>query len=258
MEADGKMENRLRYIRLAICDREEDTMIRLENFLEERRARGQVQIHIDTMKNGAQLVRKIMEQESYDIICLESELSDTDGIQLAKTIRETDEETVFLVLAADESRIKEIFDIMPAVYLKKPVERQEFLHWLERSIRRMTDERKYYVFNFNRRTYHVPYRRICYLESRNHKLVIKTELEEYSLYGKLDEEEERLRAAGGMFFRIHKSYIVNYWHIHWLDGSAVEMVNGETLPVSDAYRERLRREYWQYTEKIRQKLHRSI
>ena len=109
------MENRLRYIRLAICDREEDTMIRLENFLEERRARGQVQIHIDTMKNGAQLVRKIMEQESYDIICLESELSDTDGIQLAKTIRETDEETVFLVLAADESRIREIFDIMPAV-----------------------------------------------------------------------------------------------------------------------------------------------
>lgn len=220
------MENRLRYIRLAICDREEETMIRLENFLEERRARGQVQIHIDTMKNGAQLVRKIMEQESYDIICLESELSDTDGIQLAKTIRETDEETVFLVLAADESRIKEIFDIMPAVYLKKPVERQEFLHWLERSIRRMTDERKYYVFNFNRRTYHVPYRRICYLESRNHKLVIKTELEEYSLYGKLDEEEERLRAAGGMFFRIHKSYIVNYWHIHWLDGSAVENVLG--------------------------------
>ena len=38
----------------------------------------------------------------------------------------------------------------------------------------------------------------------------------------------------------------------------VNEVNGETLPVSDAYRERLRREYWQYTEKIRQKLHRSI
>lgn len=252
------MGNRLLYIRLAICDREEETIIRLQNFLEELKMRERVQIHIDIMKNGTQLIEKIMGQETYDIICLESELSDTDGIQLAKTIRETDEETVFLVLAVKESRIREIFDIMPAIYLKKPVQRQEFLLWMERSIRRMTDERKYYVFNFNRRTYHIPYRRIWYLESRDHKMVIKTDAEEYFLYGKLDEEEDRLRKAGGMFFRIHKSYIVNYWYIHWLDGSAVQMENGDFLPVSDAYRERLRREYWQYTEKIRQKLHGSI
>ncbi len=249
------MDNRLWYMNFAICCGKEEQIIKLEEIIETFGKKQGLQIQVETMKSGAELRDRILEGKMYDVICMEIRLPDTDGIELARTIRETDEESVFLFMDQEETRIKEIFEIMPAAYLGMPVEKEELCNWIMKSLERMTDERRYFVFNFNRKTYHIPYKQILYLESGNHRIKLQTEKQAYCLYDKLDQAEKSLTAAGGMFLRIHKSYIVNYWHIRWMDGSSVKVTNGEILPVSDSCREGLRKGYRLYTEKTKERLH---
>lgn len=241
----------------AICCGKEEQIIELEEIIETFGKKRSLQIHVETMKCGTELMHRMLERKTYDVICMEINLPDADGIELARTIRKTDEESIFFFMDWEETRIKEIFEMMPAAYLGMPVEKDELCNWIVKSLERITDKRRYFVFNFNRRTYHIPYKQILYLESGNHKIKLQTEAQTYYLYGKLDQIEENLTAAGGMFLRIHKSYMVNYWHIRWMDGSSVKVTNGEILPVSDSCREGLRKGYRKYAEKAKERLHGS-
>lgn len=251
------MENTFRYVNFAICCGKEEQIMELEEIVESFGKKQGVKIQAETMKSGTELLHRIFQHKTYDMICMEINLPDMDGIELARRIREKDEEVIFLFMDWKETRIKEIFELTPAAYLGIPVEKGELCNWMMKSLRRMTDERRYFVFNFNRRTYHIPHKQILYLESGNHRIKLQTKEKTYYLYGKLDQIEQKLIVAEGMFLRIHKSYMVNYWHILWMDASSVKVTNGEILPVSDSCREGLRDGYRKYAEKVKEKLHGS-
>ncbi|NCB93198.1 MAG: response regulator transcription factor [Clostridia bacterium] len=251
------MTDKLSYMRIAVCDIREDVLIQMEEILEHLGSENNIQVSVETMESGNTLFQKIRRRESYDIICLSMENEDIDSVKLAATLREEDEETVFFFISRSSSRIKEIFDVMPAAYLEYPLQEDEVTHWFKKMVRRFRDERRYFSFNFERRTYHIPYQDITYLESCKHHIEVKTPKGWYRFYGRMDEVEQRLENADKMFFRIHKSYMVNYRYISWFDGNSVKLMDGELLPVSATYRDHARSQYWRCGEKTQERVHGS-
>lgn len=208
-----------------------------------------IRIDVDTMRNAAGLVERVLKMETYDIIYLGMNLGDADSIALAKSIRERDKEMFFFFLGTEERQLRELFELMPAASLDVPVSETGFRNWFGRVVLRFMDRRWYFSFNFNRRTFHIPYYEIQYLESEKHCIRIKTIHQWYCYYGKMDDAERDLGMAVGIFIRIHKSYLVNYRYIYWFDGTSVQMDGGVNLPVSAAYRKQVRERYWENIEK---------
>jgi len=80
----------------------------------------------------------------------------------------------------------------------------------------------------------IPYRDIMYLQSDlKHVRIHHVSAAENVIFAKLSQLEIRLDSR---FIRIHKSYIVNFFHVHSIDkkNHMIKLLNGEVLPVSDA------------------------
>lgn len=250
MEWKG-MNDKIQYLRVAVCDGDEKRIIQIEELLEKLGKEEGIQIDVDTMCKGRGLAERMLRMETYDIIYMGMNLEDADGIALAKSVRERDEELYMFFLGTEEKRLGELFEMMPAANLDVPVSEEEFRRWFKKAVARFMDQKRYFSFNFNRRTFHIPYHEIQYLESEKHCIRIKTIHQWYCYYGKMDEAEKYLEETIGLFIRIHKSYLVNYRYIYWMDGTSVNMDDGIRLPVSATYRKQARTKYWENMEKER-------
>lgn len=245
------MNNKLQYLRIAVCDGDEKRIIQIEELLEKLGKEEEIQIDVDTMRNGRGLAERMLRRETYDIIYIGMNLEDVDGIALARSVREIDEELYIFFVGTEEKRLGELFEMMPAAHLDVPVSVEEFRRWFKKAVGRFTDQKRYFTFNFSRRTFHIPYHEIQYLESEKHCIRIKTVRQWYCYYGKMDEAEKYLEETVGIFLRIHKSYLVNYRYIYWMDGTSVNMDDGVRLPISATYRKQARMKYLENIEKER-------
>lgn len=75
----------------------------------------------------------------------------------------------------------------------------------------------------------VPLDKILYLEVLDRKIYLHTSRETIPFYGKLEELEPSLPK---MFFRCHRSYIVNMQHIKRYDKGEITLYGSETIPLS--------------------------
>jgi DNA-binding LytR/AlgR family response regulator len=74
---------------------------------------------------------------------------------------------------------------------------------------------------------------LYYIESCKHKVIFYVQKEKnkqlYTLYAKLDDLEHQLEQY--LFIRIHKSYLVNYRHIHSVRNYILKLDTGEVLNI---------------------------
>lgn len=88
---------------------------------------------------------------------------------------------------------------------------------------------------------------VLYLESRGHVVTfhfLSPRKEPQRLYAKLDDLEEKLEANS--FLRIHKSFLVNMRYISSFLNPALQLTNGQSLPVSQRAFSAAKRRYFAY------------
>jgi DNA-binding LytR/AlgR family response regulator len=94
------------------------------------------------------------------------------------------------------------------------------------------DEKQASIFDKNTRDFltNIKIEDIIYCESCGHKLILHTIHKDIHMYAKLNDIEEYL--ATDMFFRIHKSYLVNKRFIQGIDKNIIILSNGIRLNIS--------------------------
>ena len=75
----------------------------------------------------------------------------------------------------------------------------------------------------------VPLDSIYYIESSNHKVVLRLKDGEFSCYAKIRDLEAEL---GDQFFRIHKGYLVNLAYVEGYSKTELTLTSGEKLLIS--------------------------
>ena len=135
---------------------------------------------------------------------------------------------------------------MPATYLVTPVKKEELEHWIKKVREKIKDQRLYVTFNYRRKTYHIPYQEIWYLESQRHKIHLVTQKGTYTFYGKLSKIQEQMKQGKETFLRIHQSYLINSRYVYCMDGNLVQTWDGREFSVSGSYREKAKAAYRVY------------
>ncbi len=227
-------------INIAICDDDRKVTESIERMLYEIAAESNLKISCESFYDGSALAEAVAEQRSYfDLIYLDIEMNDMDGIHTARLLRTLDLPVLIIYVSAHEEYLKELFYTEPFRFLAKPVEKTDFREGFYSACRRIQSRAGYYSFTYKKAIHKVPFDRITYFESRGRRIYIHmsgltaeescTEV----FYGKMNEVEKQIALMNNRFLRIHQSFLVNFDHIRIIDFSKVVMMDGKTLQISE-------------------------
>ena len=152
-------------INIAICDDDRMATESLEKMLYEAAAESNITIRCESFYGGAALTEVISEQRSYfDLIYLDIEMDDMDGIHAALRLRDLALPVLIVYVSAHEEYLKELFCTEPFRFLSKPVNKAEFREVFHAACRRIQSRSAYYSFSYKKALHKVPFDRIAYFE----------------------------------------------------------------------------------------------
>lgn len=178
----------------------------------------------------------------FDLLCLDILMPGMNGMQLAQSIRQRDEQTSILFITSTEEFLLEGYSVRPIQYLLKPVQPEQ----LENALR--TDLRLHHqphtvTIHSGGKTAVLPLEDILYVESRNHGCVFCTAQQEHFFWMTLAEAEQLLP---GEHCRCHKSFLVNLQHIRQVNGRIILLPGGKRLDIGPRYAEPFQRLFARY------------
>lgn len=179
--------------------------------------------------------------DKVDMICLD--LTMEDALEKAEELR-SEYASAYITLIADAS-ISPVKYIRPSIQAEslmiKPLDSGQIDAVMGEAVqayaRRMEapDEKKVFIAENKGGRDLIEYDKILFFESREKKVFLSTEREEYGFYDTLDELESKL---GETFIRCHRSYIVNALRISKVEINAgrITLDDGTELPLSRSYK----------------------
>lgn len=237
-------------INIAICDDDRMATESLEKMLYEAAAESNITIRCESFYGGAALTEVISEQRSYfDLIYLDIEMDDMDGIHAALRLRDLALPVLIVYVSAHEEYLKELFRTEPFRFLSKPVNKAEFREVFHAACRRIQSRSAYYSFSYKKALHKVPFDRIAYFESRGRQIYIHISgpaaEDHYTevFYGKMNEVEKQISAVNNRFLRIHQSFLVNFDYVRVIRFSEVVMMDGQALQVSEERQKNARTQF---------------
>ena len=219
-------------IRIAICDDEAPTRAYLTSLIRAQDCPCEV---VEYASAGDCLA----DHRGIDLLFLDIELNATgpDGMALARQIREGNPavQPVIIFVTGYERYVFDAFDVGAFQYLLKPVDEEKFAQVFARAVEQIEAGRVQPQLSHaltlqsagTSRT--VPLDSIYYIESSNHKVVLRLKDGEFSCYAKIRDLEAEL---GDQFCRVHKGYLVNLAYVEGYSKTELMLTNGEKLLIS--------------------------
>lgn len=223
--------------KIAVCDDEGHFRKHIREILADYMDRNGCLYEIDEFESGKDFISLGINLIKYNIVFLDINMAELDGMETAQKIREVSNEIFIVFVTAFITCALQGYSVGAIRYiLKNNVNFSELIFECMDAISvRMNYVVKKKEFNFNEGTKKVSVERLLYIESKLHKLeiyVMEDRLNKYTIYGKLDEMEKEL--TGNDFIRIHQSYLVNVKHMEKVSRYEVLLNNGITLEIPKA------------------------
>lgn len=232
-------------ISIAICDDESFITAKIEELLLDYGKKNAVDLDIEVFFDGYNLERSIKKGDKYDIIYLDIEMEKLDGVETAKRIRCIDETVLLIYVSSFENYLKDLFEVEPFRFIKKPIDKMIFIKYFEKALNKVANSEIYFKYKFNREVVKVPIHDIMYFESSKRTLYIITTENIQKFYGKLNDIEKQLQNCKLTFLRIHQSFLVNYKYVKKIGYDYTELTDGVTLQISEDRQKSIRQKYCQ-------------
>lgn len=221
-------------IKIAVCDDEKIITSQIENIIDDICIREGIPFDIDVFFSGNGLEKEVLNGTKYDLIYLDIQMDNGNGITAAKNIRKLDENVLLIYVSGYDKYMMELFRLDVFAFIKKPIKRENFEKVFLDANQKICNQRVYFSFYYKNEEYKISCIEILYFESNGRKIYVHTKdggMENFN--GKLSEVEIWLKNGKVPFLRIHQSYLVNYHHIRSRSKSMVTLINGIKLPISE-------------------------
>lgn len=221
-------------IEIAICDDEKIMTSIIEERLHDLGNKHKVQIETDVFFDGVTLTDYIVkENRRYDIIYIDIEMKNQNGVEAAKKIREIDKYVLLIYVTNHESFAKEVFEVSAFRFITKPICTELFERYFLSAIERIQVQPEYFKFQYNKIHYKIEIKNIMYFQSDRRVTYINLESDVRKCYEKLNSIEEKLLKNNICFFRIHQSFLVNPRYVEVYMYDTMKLKDGTTLSISE-------------------------
>lgn len=164
----------------------------------------------------------------YDILLLDVEMKNMNGIELAKRIRKDNNRAEIIFITSHFEFVGEGYEVDALHYLIKPISAEKLTQVLTKAAEKILVEPPSVVISCEGETVKLYESDILYVESFLHYIVIHTKDKEYKIKENISVFENKVSDD---FYRIHRSYLVSLKYITRISRTSVNIGSTE-LPLS--------------------------
>lgn len=213
---------------IGICEDIDRERAFLRQIVTEYMKRNEIEYEIYVYDDGKKL---LLEDVYFDIIFLDIDMPEMNGIELGHRIRETNKRAHIIYATGYPEYQMQALEVHFFYFLLKPIS-------VEKIEKQLTDSLEYFksgdesLLCFKTDTGYLYARKeeILYFEHRDYRIHIVTKQQTYTMKGALKDLTDKLEKLG--FASPHKSYLVNLRHVYDVTDQTVLLTNGVEIAIA--------------------------
>lgn len=217
-------------IRIAIVDDEPGVLKYISQRIEQAIAKMNFNAKIDVFSNGNELFEK-RKQEYYNIIFLDLEMPEQDGLQVAEQIRKNDSDVIIVIISNRDDLVFKTFKYEVSAFIRKKFFEDEIDDILSQVYIKSINKFTKYVLKTERGKTFFNSGDIVYVESSNHDVYIHDKMGHKIKVAYTLEKLENVMSSE-IFARCHSGIIVNYNYIYSINKDNITLLDNTVIPLS--------------------------
>lgn len=179
-------------IRIAICDDDVKVLAALKDYLHCYAKEKNMQLNVILFQNGIELLKHDI--KNIDMIFLDVEMPEINGIELARQIRQVNTQVMILFVTNYIQYALQGYEVQAFRYLIKPINQAEFNQTVTKALDQIWHQQNAYLAVKTRfETIRVRIDTIYYVETEKGHVMIHTEDEIIECYSTMEKIETVLR-----------------------------------------------------------------
>lgn len=215
--------------RIAIVDDSPEDSAFVQEILTDWAQEQQLALSVERFPSAESFLFRYAEDKGWDILLLDIEMGEMNGVTLAKTVRQENQAVQIVFITGFADFMGEGYEVSALHYLMKPVRADKLRAVLHRAVTALQATERAVLLPVDGETLRLPVGEIQYVEAFSHTVTVVTTQDSLHLRLSISETEELL---GEGFIRCHRSYLVGLKHISRLSKTEVLLDSGASLPLS--------------------------
>lgn len=216
-------------LKIAVCDDDELQREYLSEVVSAWTKRNRHLAEIRQYAEPKSFLFDYSEEKDFDILLLDIEMPEMNGIELAKQIRNESTTVQIIFITGYYEYFSDGFDVSALHYLLKPVDEGKLCPVLDRAAGNLASRQRGVLIDGPEFSVKVALADILYVESENVHIIVHTVSGNYRTRMALSSFSKQLDET---FFKVHRSYVVNLKYIKKITRADIAMANGDLVPIS--------------------------
>ncbi len=232
-------------MRIAICNRNRRYLDSLKLMLYRYAEKKRLEIAVECYYCGKDMLAT---KNRYNIVFLEYDAYSVNGLETAKTLRESDCFCSIIFIGNKNRFCNSIFKVSPSGFLTYPIDESEVVSVLDDCFRKKINGYPLLIKS-SEDTVCLNSNEIFYIEANNKHCIIslgKKCINCNQTMGKLYEQLPKM-----VFLKINRANVINSEYINSFNAGEVTLKNGKKLYISRNYRKNFKENYCEFINTIR-------
>lgn len=231
---------------IAICDDNPKIIGQIETLLISFFEHDLNQFNYEAFLSGESLVDHLTKEESsFQIYLLDVEMKSLDGFEVARFIREKDQQAIIIFITSHVEWMPEAFEVNAFHYLIKPIDELKVKQVLTKAMEQLSLLKMILQFTIQKKVYTVYLGEVEYFESMKRKMIIHLKNgEEYEYYGTMKEVIDKVSTQ--LFTQIHHSFVINMDYVQMKSGETIVLQSGREIAITKKFHQSFQSTYRKY------------
>ena len=216
-------------MKVAICDDEIVSRNEIASLLKLYRKQKRLEIISDTYDSGQKLLTSKLD---YDIIFMDFQMKDIDGIETSRKIREANKDCTIIFISAYPMAAIDTFEVNTFRFITKPIDQNKLFKALDDYVASI-DHDNLLTLKTHDGIWTMKMSEIIYAEANGKHTCVRTSSKTYDVHIHLKSIEARLPES--KFIRCHRAYVVGFQHIKNHTNEEILFYNGEKADIGKKY-----------------------
>ena len=213
---------------IAVCDDEVIECCNMAKRIKEIMEEMKIPCIIRQFRSGGELLQAL---ESFDIVFLDIIMQDLDGMKTAQIFREKASDKILIFVSSSREYVFEAYDVEAFQYLLKPVDDRRLKNVLQKAvIKTQIRSKEFIIVSKERQKKKLFLDDIYYFEIKGRIVDAHGPEGIFTYYEQIGKLENKLRDK--VFFRCHKSYLINLKYVDGYSRQEVVLENGEKIVIA--------------------------
>lgn len=232
-------------MKIAFCDDEQSQLDITGAYTQEWARERNVKVSIKQFNSAEAFLFEWSSLENFNVLFLDIQMGGMSGIELAKQIRQIDDQLIIVFITGIMDHVFEGYDVKALHYLLKPIKKEDYKACLDQAFEEIQRKNKEILLvPLDGQLRKIAYQDIYYFEIFSHYMEVHTKYGLFKYKKKISELEEELPSS--QFIRCHRSCIVNLLYINSMEKNLLKLDNEDVLPISSDRRKTLHNAFVNY------------